>query len=107
MMVLRVLAFMLLGLYWYFSGHSYLSALGMALGSLTKITGVAGFAIIVGVHLVKFTTEQRGERDWNKFFSWFEKYTLVFVVSFFVLLTIIDRLWVQDAPGPGTTSNIF
>ena len=88
------LAFLLLGLYWYFSGHSYLSALGMALGSLTKITGVAGFALIVGVHLVRFIREHRGARDWNSFFSWFERYTVIFAVSFFVLLTIMDRLWV-------------
>jgi predicted membrane-bound dolichyl-phosphate-mannose-protein mannosyltransferase len=52
------LTFMLLGLYWYFSDHSYLSAIGMALSALTKITGVAGFLIIVIVHAVRFTTSR-------------------------------------------------
>ena len=88
------LGFMLLGIYWYFSGHSYLSALGMSLSSLTKITGVAGFALIVGVHLVKFTTEKAGKKDWTQFFSWFEKYTVIFAVSFFALLTVMDHFWV-------------
>ncbi|HUK28016.1 MAG TPA: glycosyltransferase family 39 protein [Candidatus Acidoferrales bacterium] len=88
------LGFMLLGIYWYFSGHSYLSALGMSLSSLTKITGVAGFVLIVGVHLVKTINEKKGREDWEKFFSWFERYTGIFVVSFFALLSVMDHFWV-------------
>ena len=88
------LAFMLLGLYWYFSGHSYLSAIGMALSALTKITGVAGFLIIVIMQAMKFATGKQRGHSISKFFSWFEKYFAVYVVCFFVLLTIMDRLWV-------------
>ncbi len=47
------LAFMLLGFYWYFSGRYYLSALGMALASLTKVTGIAGFGIIIVLHVFR------------------------------------------------------
>ncbi len=88
------LTFMLLGLYWYFSGHSYLSAIGMSLSALTKITGVAGLLIIVILHAVRFATGRTKGKTWSDFFSWFEKYFAVFLVSFLVLLTIMDRLWV-------------
>jgi predicted membrane-bound dolichyl-phosphate-mannose-protein mannosyltransferase len=88
------LTFMLLGLYWYFSGHSYLSAIGMALSALTKITGVAGFLIIVIVHAVRFTTGRSEHRNWSEFFSWFEKYFVIWLSCFLLLLTIMDRLWV-------------
>ena len=85
---------MLLGIYWYFSGHSYLSAVGMALSALTKITGIAGFALIVGVHVVKFINDPMKRKKWGNFFSWFEKYTATYVVVFFLLLTIMDRYFV-------------
>jgi predicted membrane-bound dolichyl-phosphate-mannose-protein mannosyltransferase len=88
------LGFMLVGLYWYFSGHSYLSAIGMALSALTKITGIAGFAIIVCVHAIKFANRRLQDRKWGDFFSWFEKYTITYVICFFLLLTIMDRYWV-------------
>lgn len=88
------LTFMILGLYWYFSGNSHLSAVGMALSALTKITGLAGFLIIVLVHTIKFITAPSKEKKWNELFSWFEKYLAIFSVVFLVLLTIMDRLWV-------------
>ena len=88
------LGFLLVGLYWYFSGHSYLSAIAMALSALTKITGIAGFAIVVVVHAVKFVNDRAQGRNWNEFFSWFEKYVLIYAVCFFLLLTIMDRYWV-------------
>jgi predicted membrane-bound dolichyl-phosphate-mannose-protein mannosyltransferase len=88
------LGFMLLALYWYFSGHSCLSAIGMALSALAKETGIAGFGIIVVVHFVRFTNQQLHGRKWGDFFSWFEKYTLTYAVCFLLLLTIMDRYWV-------------
>jgi dolichyl-phosphate-mannose-protein mannosyltransferase len=88
------LTFMLLGLYWYFSGHSYLSAIGMSLSALSKITGVAGILIIVILHAVRFATGRTKGKTWSDFFSWFEKYFAVFLGSFLVLLTIMDRWWV-------------
>ncbi|MGA2971540.1 MAG: glycosyltransferase family 39 protein [Candidatus Bathyarchaeia archaeon] len=91
------LTFMLLGLYWYFSGHSYLSAIGMALSALTKITGLAGFLMIVIVHAVRFTTGRSERRNWSEFFSWFEKYFAIWLSCFLLLLTIMDRLWVGYA----------
>ena len=88
------LGFMLLALYWYFSGHSYLSAIGMALSALAKETGIVGFGIIVVVHFVRFTSQRLHGRKWGDFSSWFEKYTLTYAVCFLLLLTIMDRYWV-------------
>jgi len=89
------LAFMILGIYWYFSGHSYWSAFALTLSTLCKITGAAGFVIIAVVHAVKFLRQRRAKsRDWPLYFSWFEKYLAVYAVSFLLLLTILDRIWV-------------
>jgi len=88
------LGFMLLGLYWYFSGHAYLSAIGMALSALAKETGIAGFGIIFVIHFVRFASQRTQGRSWNEFFSWFEKYALTFGACFVLLLTIMDRYWV-------------
>ncbi len=86
--------FMLLGLYWYFSGHSFLSAIGMALSSLTKLTGLAGFLIIALVHTIRYVTQSSKAKSWNELFSWLEKYGAIFAVSLLLLLTIMDWLWV-------------
>ena len=88
------LGFMLLGLYWYFSGHPYLSAVGMALSTLAKETGIAGLGIIVVIELVRFVNRRTEGATWNEFFSWFEKYVLTYGVCFVLLLTIMDRYWV-------------
>ena len=88
------LGFMLLGLYWYFSDHSYLSAIGMALSALTKLTGIAGFGIVVALHAVKFIRGRIQGKHWGDFFSWIEKYTLTYVICFLVLLWIMDHYWV-------------
>ncbi|HKM78543.1 MAG TPA: phospholipid carrier-dependent glycosyltransferase, partial [Candidatus Bathyarchaeia archaeon] len=87
-------AFMILGVYWYFSGHPYLSAVGMTFSTLCKITGVAGVIIVIVVHAAKFAEKRKTDRDWSRYFSWFEKYVAVYVISFLVLLTIMDRIWV-------------
>ena len=88
------LGFMLLSLYWYFSGHSYLSAISMALSALAKETGIAGLGIIVVIHFVRFANQRTQGKSWNDFFSWFEKYALTYAVCFVLLLTIMDRYWV-------------
>lgn len=86
--------FMILGVYWYFSGHPYLSAVGMTFSTLSKITGIAGVILIVVVHAAKFASERKTNHDWSRYFSWFEKYIAVYVISFLLLLTITDRIWV-------------
>jgi predicted membrane-bound dolichyl-phosphate-mannose-protein mannosyltransferase len=86
--------FMILGMYWYFSGRPYLSAISMALSTLSKMTGVAGVVTVMIFHAVKFVKERKSSRDWSRYFSWFEKYIAVYALSFLLLLTIFDRIWV-------------
>jgi len=87
------LSFMLLGIYWYFDGHPYLSAFGMTLSTLCKETGGAGYVIIVILHAIKFANDRKPLR-WSKFLSWFEKYTVTYALSLLLLLSIVDKLWV-------------
>jgi len=88
------LMFMLLGFYTYFAGHNYLSALSMALSTLTKITGAAGLGVLVIYHAATFGMRRSKEESWSALFSWFEKYFLTYLAAFLVLLTILDWLWV-------------
>jgi len=88
------LGFMLLGLYWYFSGHYYLSAIGMALSTLAKETGIAGLGIILVIHFVRFANQRRKGWNWKELLSWFERYALTYGICFVLLLTIMDRYWV-------------
>jgi len=87
------LTFMLMGFYWYFSGHMYLSAIGLALSTLTKINGVFGFIIIIIMQVAKFITTNQQSRQWSSLFSWFEKYVATFVISFLGILAVLDRFW--------------
>lgn len=87
------LSFMLLGIYWYYAGHPYLSAFGMTLSTLCKETGGAGFIIIVIVHAAKFANERKPLK-WSRYFSWLEKYFATYAISLLILLSILDRLWV-------------
>ena len=72
------LAFMLLGFYCYFTGHSYFSALSMALSAVSKETGVAGFAIIAVVQVFRCIRSRGRAGIWNTFFTWFERYLITF-----------------------------
>lgn len=87
-------AFLILGVYWYFSGHPYLSAVGMTFSTLCKITGLAGVFIVAAVHAARFVRKRKTDKDWSRYFSWFEKYVTVYVISLLLVLTILDRLWV-------------
>ena len=87
------LTFMLMGFYWYFSGHTYLSALGIALSTLTKINGVFGFIIILIMQIAKFIGGNQKPRPWSSLFSWFERYVATFVVAFLGILAVLDKFW--------------
>jgi predicted membrane-bound dolichyl-phosphate-mannose-protein mannosyltransferase len=93
-----VLAFMLLGFYFYFSKKYLLSAFSLTLATLCKVGGLYGFIVIIAYHfLIHFWEYKRGLRkkiDWRGLFSWLEKYALVYVAAGIILLTIMDRLWV-------------
>ena len=86
------LTFMLLGFYWYFSGHHYLSAFGMSLATLTKFTGLAGFGIIAVVQVVKALSLHKND-VWDSTLAWFGKYLITFAATFVILLIVLDNFW--------------
>jgi len=87
------LTFMLLGFYWYFSGRRYLSAVGMALSTLTKMTGAAGVLVIVAVQIARMLSRGGRQIAWDQLFSWSFKYIVAYGVVFVGLLSVLDRLW--------------
>lgn len=94
------LTFMIVGFYWYFSDHTYLSALGMTLSTLCKETGGAGFIIILVIHIARFVRDRKPDQKWDSLLSWLERYVGTFVLSFLVLLGLLDHFWVNSFAWP-------
>ncbi len=88
-----VLGFMLLGFYWYSSGRLKLSALAMALATLCKIGGFYGVMVVGAFHLVRELVSKGRKADWQGLLAFFEKYAIVYLGSFLVLLTLVDFFW--------------
>jgi len=88
-----VLGFMLLGFYWYFSNRMNLSALGMALATLCKISGLYGILTLGAFHLGRELLSRGRKVDWQSLLSVFEKYAIVYLVSFIVLMAVLDFFW--------------
>jgi predicted membrane-bound dolichyl-phosphate-mannose-protein mannosyltransferase len=88
-----VLGFMLLGFYWYFSNRMNLSALGMALATLCKISGLYGILTLGAFHLGRELLSRGRKVDWQSLLSIFEKYAIVYLVSFIALMAVLDFFW--------------
>lgn len=88
-----VLAFMLLGFYWYFTGRPMLSALALALSTLSKIGGLYGFAALALYHIANEIRKGQLRNRWPQLLGWFERYFAVYGFSFLAILTVLDRLW--------------
>lgn len=88
-----VLGFMLFGFYWYFSGKLKMSAVAMALATLCKIGGLYGAVTLGAFHLARELFSRGKKADWQRLLGVFEKYTIVYLGAFLVLLTILDFFW--------------
>ncbi len=88
-----MLAFMLMGFYWYFSGRIKSSAVAMALSTLCKIGGFYGVLTIGAFHLAKEIFSRDRKRDWQNLLMIFEKYALAYLISFLVLMAFLDFFW--------------
>ena len=88
-----VLGFMLLGFYWYFSDRMILSALGMSLATLCKISGVYGVLTLGAFHLGRELFSRNRKIDWQGLLAVFEKYAVVYLGSFILLMTLLDHFW--------------
>ncbi len=87
------LAFMVLSFFWYFGRHYRLSAVTMAVATLTKLGGLYGFLALVGFHVVANLRNWQSEESWLKILNWLERYALVYGVAFVAGLTVLDRFW--------------
>ena len=88
-----VLGFMLLGFYWYFSGRLKLSAFAMALATLCKIGGFYGVITIVVFHLAREILARGRKANWQDLLGFFEKYAIVYLGSFIIILAFLDFFW--------------
>ncbi len=88
-----VVGFMILGFYFYFVDRPVLSAVMLALSTLSKVGGLYGFVIIVAYHFVKTYRSGELKANWNKALTWFEKYALVYIISGVGVLTVLDWGW--------------
>ncbi len=113
-----VLAFMLLGFYWYFQDRMDLSAFALALSTLSKIGGLYGFATVVAYHFLHDVHEieqpekgrgkkpRKRELSWyeklriavrkvftKEKFRWFERFLIVYALSSLILMFVMSRVW--------------
>lgn len=88
-----VLGFMLVAFYWYFAGRLKLSAFAMALATLCKLGGVYGALALGAFHLARELFVRGRKIDWQGLLSVLEKYGIVYIGSFLVLLTVLDFFW--------------
>jgi len=91
-----MLAFMLIGFYFYFAKRTFLSAAALSLSTSSKIGGAYGFATILIYHLLKKTGESEVIKEgsqWRVKLEWLEKFSIAYVACFMALLTILDRIW--------------
>jgi predicted membrane-bound dolichyl-phosphate-mannose-protein mannosyltransferase len=93
MLDIFVLGFMLLGFYWYFSERTKLSALAMALATLCKISGLYGVLVLVAFHFSRELFSKGRKSDWQSLLAFLEKYAIVYLASFMIILTVIDHFW--------------
>ncbi len=91
-----LLAFMLVGFYWYEVGRPSLSGFFLALATLSKLNGLFGFAAILVFHCANLFIKSRETKkfDWRSLLGWLEKYALPYFMSVIILFTIFDRIWV-------------
>jgi predicted membrane-bound dolichyl-phosphate-mannose-protein mannosyltransferase len=89
------LAFMLLGVLLYVRGRASLAGAGFGLAALCKIGGVFGLLIAAGYEALRLV---QGESSWREerraLMRRLSRMLAAFVLVFFVLLGIMDRLWV-------------
>lgn len=89
------LAFMLLGFYLYFSERTKLSAIALALSTLTKVGGFYGFLVIVIFHLLRDVRPSELVKKWRTVLipklKWLLPYGFYYAATGFILLFVLDR----------------
>jgi len=90
------LAFMILGFYLYFLEKRGLSAVTLALSTLTKVAGFYGFLVILIFHLLKDQRPSELAKNWKTILipklKWLLQFAFCYVASGFIFLVLLDRL---------------
>jgi dolichyl-phosphate-mannose-protein mannosyltransferase len=89
------LAFMVLGFYLYFLERRGLSAVALALSTLTKIGGFYGFLVIVIFHLLRDLRPSELVKKWRTALipklKWLIPFGFYYAATGFILLLVLDR----------------
>jgi predicted membrane-bound dolichyl-phosphate-mannose-protein mannosyltransferase len=89
------LAFMLLGFFLYFSEKPKLSAVALALSTLTKIGGFYGFLVIVIFHVLRDVRPSELVKKWRTALvpkiKWLLPYAFYYAATGFIGLFVLDR----------------
>jgi predicted membrane-bound dolichyl-phosphate-mannose-protein mannosyltransferase len=89
------LAFMVLGFYLYFLERRGLSAVALALSTLTKIGGFYGFLVIVIFHLLRDLRPSELVKKWKTTLipklKWLIPFGFYYAATGFILLLVLDR----------------
>ncbi len=88
-----LLFFMILSFYWYFSGRFMLSGMALSLATLSKIGGLYGLIVMAIYHFTTALITNDTKTKLLERSKQFEKLIIVFGVTFFSLLFLMDRLW--------------
>jgi len=92
-----VLTFMLLGFYWYFGNRMGLAAISMGMATLCKIGGFYGFLTLAVYHFLReiYRGKQKEKQKirWYDKLGWLERFTIIYGLTVFVLLFLLDRLF--------------
>jgi dolichyl-phosphate-mannose-protein mannosyltransferase len=94
MLDIFTLTFMLLGFYLYFAGRPYMSAVSMALSTLTKLPGASGVVVVAIVEVALFLQNRPGSRSWRSLVGWISKYAATYASSLLLTLAVLDYFWV-------------
>lgn len=90
------LAFMILGFYLYFLDRKRLSAVALALSTLTKIAGFYGFLVIVIFHLLRDVRPSELVKKWRTTLipklKWLIPFGFYYAAAGFILFLMVDRL---------------
>jgi len=89
------LAFMVLGFYLYFLGKNRLSAVALALSTLTKIIGIYGFLTLMAFHFLRSFSRKKQVRLRSVFFAdlrWLLGFGFYYAVTGFLLLLALGSV---------------
>jgi dolichyl-phosphate-mannose--protein O-mannosyl transferase len=92
-----VLTFMLLGFYWYFGNRMAFAAISMGIGTLCKIGGFYGYLTLVVYHFLREIyrgkKKEKQKIRWYDKLGWLERFSIIYGLTVFVLLFLLDRLF--------------